>query len=373
MKEKGRTILFIILILFLSIGNILTPIKTFSSKENRYLQGLPEIKYDSILSGRFNKEFETFATDQFIGRDSWISLKTIWDLSMLKKDNGRVYFGKENFLIDMDKEIDEEQFTKNITNLNIFLNKVESLGDIKITALLVPSKSKALAHKLPSYGPTIDEGKLVDRIKSSLNINILDLIDILSKKSNEYIYYKTDHHWTTKGAFYAYEYYLDKIGDKPLKKDDFIISKVSDDFLGTSYRKANLYLGNPDKIYIYIPKDKVNYNLTINNQTKTYDLYDRSFLDKTDKYSFFLGGNKALIEIDTSINNEKTILIIKDSFANSFIPFLINHYDRLIVIDPRYFKGDVFGFLKDQQVNEVLFLFNIQNFVQEKSFNIFSR
>ncbi|MGN9166249.1 DHHW family protein [Tissierellaceae bacterium HCP3S3_D8] len=375
MKKKLRTLIFMSLLLSMSIVNILGPKRTFSTKENRYLQELPELNMDNLISGEFSKDFEKYTTDQFIHRDKWISLKTIGDLAMLKKDNNRVYFGKEDYLFDVDKELDELQFKKNVENINIFLNNINEYNrDIEINALLVPSKSQVLKDKLPLYAPVIDEEALLEKIKVSLkeNINILDLFQIYREKSNEYIYYKTDHHWTTKGAFYAYEYYLNSKGEIPLKEEDFIITKVSDEFLGTSYRKANFYLGNPDEIYSYKPKNEVKYNITINNEKKENSLYDESYLNKTDKYSYFLGGDKSLIQIETSIKNDKTILVIKDSFANSFVPFLLNNYEKIIVIDPRYYRAGIIDYIKGRSIDEVLLLFNIQNFVKEKSFNLFT-
>lgn len=374
MKEKIRTMAFMGLLLSMSTVNILAPNRVFSTKENRYLQELPKLSLDNLISGKFSTEFEKYTTDQFISRDNWISLKTIGDLALLKKDNNRVYFGKEDYLFDVDKELDEEQFKRNMENINKFLSNIGKYNrDIKINALLIPSKSQILKDKLPLYAPIIDEKDVVDRLETTLNdnMNILVLFDVYSKKSNEYIYYKTDHHWTTKGAFYGYEYYLNSKGEIPLKEEDFIITKVNDKFLGTSYRKANFYLGSPDTIYSYKPKDEVKYNITTNNDKKDNSLYDESYLNKTDKYSYFLGGDKPLIEIETSVKNNKTILIIKDSFANSIVPFLVNNYEKIIIIDPRYFKTSIIDLIKEKEIDEVLLLYNIQNFAKEKSFYIF--
>ncbi|MDR7869388.1 MAG: DHHW family protein [Tissierellaceae bacterium] len=376
MKDKIKTIMFVGLLLFISFVNVLEPSKVFSTKENRYLQELPKLNLDNLISGKFSTEFEKYASDQFINRDSWISLKTIGDLVLLKKDNNRVYFGKNNYLFDVDGELDEEQFRKNMDNINIFLSNLSKYNkDIEINALLIPTKSQVLKDKLPLYAPIIDEKAIVDRVESLLsdNINILDLLNIYKEKNNEYIYYKTDHHWTTKGAYYAYKLYLESMGENPLAIQDFIITKVNDEFLGTSYRKANFYLGSPDQIYSYIPKKEINYNITINNDIKDNSIYDESYLNKTDKYSYFLGGDKPLIEIETSVKNDKTILIIKDSFANSFVPFLVNNYEEVIIIDPRYYKIDIMDYIRRNDIDEVLMLFNIQNFVQEKSFDNLSR
>lgn len=376
MKGKLRSIFFAGTLLSMSLVNTLTPTKVFSNKENRYLQTFPDFNWDTILSSKFGKDFEKYTTDQFIGRNNWISLKTISDLAMLKKDNGRIYFGKDGYLFNVDEEIDKEQFEKNISYINKFLRNISLYNkDISITALLIPSKEEVLKDKLPLYGPVIDETSIIKDIESSLkeNIKILDLIDVLNNESDKYIYYKTDHHWTTLGAFYAYEYYIKSLGVEPVGKDNFDIIEVSNEFLGSNYRKANFYTGKPDKMSVYKPKEDINIDIIFNEEIKSNDLYEGKFLSKTDKYSYFLGGDKALININTSVKNGKSILVIKDSFANSFIPFLINHYENIYVVDPRYFNMSIEEFIKERDIDEVLFLFNIQNFVQEKSLSILAK
>ncbi|WIV13739.1 DHHW family protein [Proteiniborus sp. MB09-C3] len=368
MREKARVIIFMGLLLSLSIGNIVSPKNVFSSKENRYLQGKPKFNLSTIISGDYSKDFEAYTTDQFILRDNWIMLKTIGDLSLLKKDNGRIYFGKNGYLFDADKEIDEDQLIKNIDSINIFLDKMNKY-DIPVTSLLIPSKSTVLHNELPLYAPVVDEDHIRNKLEFSLNKNIrlISLVKALSKNSNKYIYYKTDHHWTTQGAFYAYEYYMRAINENPLSEEDFIIKKVSDDFWGTNYRKANFYQGEPDEIYIYEPKKEIKYKIKINGKEETHSLYDETYLNKTDKYSYFLSGDKSLIEIETSVKNNKTLLVIKDSFANSFIPFLINHYEKIIVVDPRYFNMGMEELVNEKGADEVLLLFNEQNYAKEKS------
>lgn len=379
MKEKIRTICFTLILFSISLGNLFTPIKHFSYKENRYLQDLPKFSYKSLISNKFAKDFETYTTDQFMARDFWIGMKTMSDLSILKKDNGRVYFGKDFYLIDKDEPIDEKQLEKNMAYISSFINNINREKNIAINILLIPSKSQVMGGKLPSYAPVVNEVELVEELKVKLNLKlkpnlkVLDLISTLTNKNHEYIYYRTDHHWTSLGAFYGYEAYLKEKGLKPLSKEDFTIRQVTDKFLGTSYRKANLYFGQADKIHNYRPKIKLDYSLLINGQVEANDIYDESYLDKTDKYSYFFGGDKALIEITTSVKNGKTIAIFKDSLANSFLPFLMNHYENILVIDTRYLNISMTNLINERDIDEILFLYNIQNLAQEKSFIWFNK
>lgn len=368
MKDKLRSLFFAIFIIIIALINILSPEKVFSSKENRYLKEFPSINKEDIFSGKFGSEFEEYSTDQFILRDKWISLKTRTDLALLKKDNGRVYFGKDKYLFEIDNKVDKDQFDKNIQSINLFLEKTDK--NVSISGLFIPSKSESLKDKLPNYAPTIDEKALTQKLQSSLGdrINVMSPLNVFNERQDEYLYYKTDHHWTSKGAYYAYKFFMENRNKTFLNENNFKVETVSNNFLGTTYRKANYYSGVPDDIEIYLPKEKIEYRVLINEKEKSEGLYDSSYLDKTDKYSYFLSGNNAITEINTNLKNNKSILVIKDSFANSFIPFLVNHYENITVIDLRYFNSSTSKYIEEKEVNEVLFLFNIKKFANEKSF-----
>jgi hypothetical protein len=376
MKNKIRISIIGLIMMTISIINLFKPVHSFSSQENRYLQRLPELNMEDILSGKYTSDFEKYTTDQFPYRDLWIKVKTGTDLLMQKKDNGRVYFGKNNFLFDVNNDFDQEQFHKNIKHVNNFIEKINGLNqDIRIGAILIPSKETVHSNLLPKYAPIINEHKIVEDLKKTLpqDFYLVNLIDTLDEKSNEYIYYRTDHHWTTKGAYYGYTALSDVLGYKPYNEDEFYIEKVSEDFLGTIYRKANLYSGKPDSIYKYSVIEHIKYNININESNEKGSLYDEKYLEKVDKYSYFLGGDYSVVDIETSVNNGKTIVIIKDSFANSILPFLSLHYERIILIDTRYFGDSIPEYIKNKNVDDILFVFNIQNFSQFKSFNLLSR
>lgn len=367
MKEKRLSILFIVVLGSLSMASLLIPSKSFSSKENRYLQMFPTFTYDNVISNKFGTDFELYASDQFIGRDKWISLKTFSERLILKQDNGRVYFGKDGYLFDLQDKLDNNQFHINLESINNFVASLKASNeDTVINALMVPTKSEVVKDKLPLYAPVLDETLLIEDIVKVLDndINIISLIDTLKKHNNEAIYYKTDHHWTTLGAYYAYQ---QLIGKDAYQLNDFIIEEVSSDFLGASYRKANFYLKSPDVIERYNLKNDTHLKVIINEKDITDSVYDESYLTKTDKYSYFMGGDHSIVEINTSINNDKSILVLKDSFANSIIPFLVNHFENIYIIDTRYYNGSITKLVETYSVKEVLMIYNIQTFVSEKT------
>lgn len=372
--KKHKIMLFGAILYILAIGNLLSPNRVFSPNENRLLKQMPEISMNSIFSGEFGKNFEEFASDQFIFRDRWIGLKTRGDLALGKRDNGRIFFGRENYLFDMSDGIDKTRLNRNITSINIFLENLKNNG-LEASFLLVPSKSTVIFDRLPLFAPVLDENIIIDILRKDLssNANILELSDKLKEKRRNYIYFRTDHHWTTNGAYYSYVLLMNHLEKTPLKEDDFKIETVSKDFLGSNYRMANFFRGNPDNIDILIPKNNVDIEMVINNNEIRHSLYDESFLDTRDQYSFFLGGDNALVEIESSVGNGESILIIKDSFANSFVPLLTNHYENITMIDTRFFNESIIDFVNKGEFDDILFLINVENYHNERTLFRLSR
>ncbi len=368
MKEKLRILLFAGLLMSLALVNIIKEDNSFSSKENRFLQMIPALSQDRFLAGTFGSEFEVYTSDQFIYRNQWIGLKTLSDLTLGKKDNGRVYFGREGYLFDIDEKLDEEQIEKNIEYINKFMSGYED--KLKISALLVPTKSQVYLDQLPKNAPMNDEDQIVEMLKGevSASMNWIEVKDEFKKYEYDGLYYKTDHHWTSLGAFTASRFLLD-LEENDLNK--YHPSIKSENFYGTSYRKVNDFFTKPDIIQTLEPKTKQDLKILIDGNKLVDSLYDESYLSKTDQYAYFMGGDHAVVEIDTGIKNGKTLLMIKDSFANSLVPFLTQNYERIVMVDPRYHKAGISTILSTQEFDEVLFVFNTQTFVQDKSmFNI---
>lgn len=375
MKNKLRITIMSIIILLISIFNMLIPIRSFSELENRYLETIPNLKYEDILDGDYSSDFEKYTTDQFPFRDIWIRIKTASDLILMKKDNGRVYFGKNEFLFDVNNKVDYEKLKTNIQYINQFIEKLNTEKNLKVNLIIIPSKESIHDEHLPDYAPIIDEINLSSIIESHVSSQgeVLNLLPVLKTKKDEYIYYKTDHHWTSLGAYYSYLEIANVLGFKPLEKEAFKKELVSKDFLGSQYRKINLFNGSADEIYKYsLDKDNIN-SIIVNENVERNDLYDYTFLEKSDKYSFFLGGDYGLTEINTKNYNGKSLLLIKDSFSNSLVPFLTNHYEKIYMVDTRYFGGSVINFALDNEFDDIVLALNNMNIAQFNSLGSLTR
>ncbi len=364
-------VIFMVLLLGLAGKEALSHQRTYSPVEKRELQTRPEISITKVLDGRFQKKYESYLRDQFPGRDHWVSFQTDMELFMGKNEIHNVYIGKNNYLLEhyTEKEFDPQQISKNLQALEKFVGKAKQNADVHV--MMVPTKSWVLREKLPAFAPHYKEQKFYDALQQKLEKEdvLISVEPVLDAHKEEEIYYRTDHHWTTLGAWYAYEQYTKAVGgDLQRAQGKKKFRCISKDFYGTTYAKIN-YARQADKIEIYEPADKLRvvYNM---GEKKTKTLYDVSFLKTADQYSVFTGGNQAVLEITGGIKNGKTLLLIKDSFANSILPFLAEDYEKLVVVDLRQLNVSGDRLLEMFSPTDILILYNSAQFAQDKEFEI---
>lgn len=364
-------VIFMVLLLGLAGKEALSHQRTYSPVEKRELQTRPEISITKVLDGRFQKKYESYLRDQFPGRDHWVSFQTDMELFMGKNEIHNVYIGKNHYLLEhyTEKEFDPQQISKNLQALEKFVGKAKQNADVHV--MMVPTKSWILREKLPAFAPHYKEQKFYDALQQKLEKEdvLISVEPVLDAHKEEEIYYRTDHHWTTLGAWYAYEQYTKAVGgDLQRAQGKKKFRCISKDFYGTTYAKIN-YARQADKIEIYEPADKLRvvYNM---GEKKTKTLYDVSFLKTADQYSVFTGGNQAVLEITGGIKNGKTLLLIKDSFANSILPFLAEDYEKLVVVDLRQLNVSGDWLLEMFSPTDILILYNSAQFAQDKEFEI---
>lgn len=364
-------VIFMVLLLGLAGKEALSHQRTYSPVVKRELQTRPEISITKVLDGRFQKKYESYLRDQFPGRDHWVSFQTDMELFMGKNEIHNVYIGKNHYLLEhyTEKEFDPQQISKNLQALEKFVGKAKQNADVHV--MMVPTKSWILREKLPAFAPHYKEQKFYDALQQKLEKEdvLISVEPVLDAHKEEEIYYRTDHHWTTLGAWYAYEQYTKAVGgDLQRAQGKKKFRCISKDFYGTTYAKIN-YARQADKIEIYEPEDKLRvvYNM---GEKKTKTLYDFSFLKTADQYSVFTGGNQAVLEITGGIKNGKTLLLIKDSFANSILPFLAEDYEKLVVVDLRQLNVSGDRLLEMFSPTDILILYNSAQFAQDKEFEI---
>lgn len=381
--KKVRIIIIIVFIGFfvlISGASLIIKDREFSPNENRYLAETPELSWDNILSGKFQDGLEDYLRDQVCFRDGWITVKTGIQKACGDTDIGGAYVGKDGY--DFEKitpeDVDEKQVDRNIKAVeDYFMTASETIDKQKLSFLLVPTSGLVMQEKLPKNARLFDQAKYIDQVQKAMkDYNFVDVRDTLMDHNEEYIYYKTDHHWTSAGACLAYDVWSERTGGEAETEDGLVKNVVSDKFRGSLYSKILDADSAYDEIWTYgLQKDEAfgskDCTVTIDEKQQLDSIYDDEKLQEKDKYAYFLGGNYGQVHIQNqkaaSKAKGKNILIIKDSFANSFVPFVTQDYENIYMVDLRYYNGDVKAYLQEHEITDVLVLYNISNFISDRN------
>lgn len=358
--------IFLVFLIVAFAFNLFSKDKKYSESENRMLAQKPVFSMANLTSGKYMKDMEDYVTDQFFIRDKWINLKVLEDLALGKKESNGVYIGKKDYLMEIPTAPNQKALDN---NLDAISNFSASHPDINTVMTLIPNAAYIYDHLIPRNAPVRDQEKDIKYVMNavSTSLNFVDLTKTMSSHKEEDIYYKTDHHWTTLGARYAFDALSTALGiEKPTQ--EYKIYPVTHSFQGTLASKSG-YDKALDTIEIYVPQG-VNTDCVVNftdEGKKTASVYESAALEKKDKYEVFFGGNHTRIDISTPMEGKKNLLLFKDSYANCFIPFLVPYYRNIIVIDPRYFYDDIESLISDNEITDVLFLYNVNTFFGDNS------
>ena len=367
-QEQLVGIIFILILFLFLIINIIVPNKEKSVQENRMLATKPKFRLSSLISGDYDEKFEAYMDDQFVGRDMWRKLKVTVDRICGSRLENGVYIGRNGQLLEQIEVADENHLAANIKAIKSFS---ESQKKIPVRMMLVPDAANVLNHSLPALAKPEDQTQMFSMVRKELGDSVewIDVSTELNKHKTENIYYKTDHHWTTQGAFYMFKDTASLFGIKGDVSDDYVSYTVTDDFNGVLASKSGCGLDEKEKIDIYAPTNGdddviVNY---VNETKKTTSLYDSSKLKTRDKYGVFLGGNTSVIDIKTVSTSQKRLLVVKDSFADCFIPFLTPHYREIVVVDPRYYSGTMQDIMDTYRITDALILYSGNTFFTDNN------
>ena len=337
--------------------------------ENRNLEQMPTLSAKSLLSGEFMKDFETYTTDQFVGRDAWIGLKSSTERALGKQENNNVYFCDEDTLITRFDQPDAAKVTENLNYVNNFVENV----DIPVTFSLIPTQACIWADRLPAGAPNASQTDLLDQAKAAVpGATWADLYSSLWEHKGEDIFYRTDHHWTSLGAYYGYTALAEALGFTPVPLDAYTETVRSTEFYGTVFSSSGVRWVSPDTITTYVPDTGITvtsytYDSAGNPVEEPRALYDTSFLSVKDKYSMFLGGNQSLGVVKTPDTDKPKLLIIRDSYADSLVPFLAPHFSEIHLIDLRYYKLSLADYIQQNGIDQALVLYSVPNFVTDSN------
>ena len=360
LKKSPAFLLLFLLLSALMLAQLLLPGRLYSENENKYLATLPQPTLRTLLGGSFADKYDSYVSDQLPARDSWIGAKSFFEALLLKTENNGVVYGEDGYLFSKFQSYDEAVLALNLQAISQFAGKTAG----GVTVLPVPSAYAVLHDKLPAAVPFADQAGPLGELAAALgsSCRVVNSFAALSAHAQDYIYYRTDHHWTTLGAWYGYEALCGQLGLTPLP---YLAEEAHsvDGFLGTCYSKCKK-LGAQADTLCYFDNGSV---ITV-GEAHYASIYDFTKLATRDKYSTFLHGNaaKSVIECAGSGERRGHLLIIKDSYADSLIPFLTAHYETITCIDPRYYPGS-FSELAAGEYDDIVVLFGFETLAAEVS------
>ncbi len=347
------------LVLALDALFLFTGARAFSPLENRNLQQRPALTLAGVTSGRYESRFDDYVSDQFPFRDAWVALKTAIDRLGGRTESNGVYLGGDGYLIQDFTMPSEADYRANLDALAGFLQRH---GDLKQYVMIAPTAVTVERDRLPALAPAGDEGGYLDRLARDLSGAPARFIDLRAAlagaRAQGQVYYRTDHHWTSDGAHAAY---LALSAAAGLSGEAARLERrlLSGDFQGTLSASSGFLPGERDALWAYVPPEDEQFVVTyVGENRRSASLFAAAHLDTRDQYAVFLDGNHPEIRIETTAANGRALLVLKDSYANCLIPMLVGDYEKIIVVDPRYFTGRLEVLMEAEGVNEVLVLYN---------------
>ena len=367
LKQYPVLLAFSLFFVGLFLLDLATPDRAYSELENTNLTQRPTLS--SVSASGLNTYFTSYTKyvkDQVFGRDQWISLQSMVETTLFQKEqSGGILLGKDHMMFPRTYGLVSSE-TRTLPKNTAALESLCQRYPGKVQVMLVPAASAVYPENVPANAPLLDEDTYLDQLSERVQAaggRFVDVRPILSAHKDEYLYYRTDHHWTTLGAYYAYTQLCDALGLTPFDRDAHP-ALTAEHFYGTHYAKARTWNVEPDTITYYDLQNPLTiYTVTGPGQptegTAT-GLYDTDKLRVYDKYAMFLHGNNGLSRI-TGDGTGK-ILVLKDSFANSFAPYLTANYAAIDILDFRNYNYGLDKLIADNGYDAILVLYSFDSF-----------
>ena len=355
----------VILMAVLSLGSLAAPDREKSDNENRFLTQKPKFSVENVLEGKFETQLEDYLSDQIIGRENWIKIMSNTLKSIGYTDVNGVYILDDGRLIERktQAEFNSVRFKSNLDQIAEMNNEIAEAGT-EVKVMLVPTAAHSYRNTA-NLSTNFDEGEAFSYARDALGDLLIDLEDSFVPDENSDYYYKTDHHWNYAGAEKGAAIYRDSLG---LDKKNWEEEELTKDFRGTLYSKVLLSERVRDSISI--PGNSADMKVRVSIGNETYDsVYFTDRLENKDKYEVFFGGNYEKVEImneEPGAKAKPRLLIVKDSYANAFVPFIMDDFSEITMVDPRYYRESVKDLALDGEYDQVLVLFSVANFSEEK-------
>ena len=352
------------------VWSLLLPDRDRSEAENRTLAQWPEFSWASLRDGSYTEAVEEYFSDQFPLRDQWTGLKARAEQIIGKREFHGVYLCDDPLfnsgtLISRVDTPDAALVEKNLGYVTALTEKT----DVPVYLGLIPSAAEIWQDRLPAGAESWDQAAFLKRAAET-GVPVVDFRSILSAHADEYIFYRTDHHWTSRGAYYGYAAVMEALGRgaETLPITHFAPEFVSGDFNGTLYSQSGAHWLEPDYMQFWVPEDGLSVTSWRSGTPETAALYDRTYLEQKDKYSAFLGGNQPLCVIrNEALPDSGKLLLVRDSYSDSLAPFLSQSFSEVHLLDLRYYRASVAQYAAENDIDGILVLYSVPNFVADRN------
>lgn len=339
------------------------PKLSFSETEKRQLAEAPVLNWETLSSGQFGADMETYMADHMPGRNFFVGLGAYYDLLSGRQVSKDIYLADGGRLVEAPAAFDTAQLEKNMK----YINKLAENLEIPVDLMLVPSAGYILQDHISGLHDEYLDEAIISHIYSlaGRDVNTVDLLQTYRNHAQkESLYYRTDHHWTSYGAFEAYRVYQAAVGGQSAEMGSFQV-ETHQGFLGSTYSRSALWLTKSEPIELWQGS-----KLTVTIGEKTYDsAFFPDRLQEADMYTVFLDGNQPVVRIRNEANVGKgKLLVIRDSYANCIGPMLAESYEEVVMIDLRYYRLPASVLCAQEGFDRVLVLYSLSNFTTDANF-----
>ena len=352
--SRFLTAFFCVFLGGLLVWHVLLPDREKSETENRTLAQAPEFSWTALVDGSYTKKVETYFADQFPLRDSWTGLKARAEQLIGKSEFNGVYLCGDTLISKVETPA-EGMVNKNLS----YVDRLAGKTDANMVLGLIPSAAEVWKEKLPAGAESWDQTELLAQ-------SSVDFQSTLSAHADEPIFYRTDHHWTTLGAFYGANALLEVLGKETLKENNFAPEAASDNFNGTLYSQSGIHWLEPDTMEFWVAEQGLTVTSWRTGMEEPASLYDRTYLEKKDKYSSFLGGNQPLCVIkNENVTDGSKLLLVRDSYSDALAPFLAQRFSEVHLLDLRYYRAPVSAYAAENGIGDIAVVYSVQNFISD--------
>lgn len=355
-SQVVTAVLFCAFLAGFGLLHILLPDRTFSPVENRTLSRMPDFSWSALADGSYTSKLEKYLEDQFPLRDGWMGLKNRYEYLLGKREFHGVYLCGDRLIHKIE---DASRAEQNIA----YLQKLTELTDIPVYLGLIPTAAEVYRDQLPAGAENFDQAAYLKKVRESVPDAVwVDMEKWMDGASGVSLFYRTDHHWTSAGAWHGYAALMEAMGEpfEPLGTPE----TVSENFYGTLYSSSGVHWLAPDTIERYVSGESV----TVENFEKgeTHGLYVDSFLGEKDKYASFLGGNTPLYIIrNPEAASEEKLLVVRDSYSDAMAPFLSQYFAEIHLVDLRYYRTSVVEYARENGMDRIFVCYSVENFVKD--------